>query len=49
MRLLRFFIERRSGSSTRGHPDAVWDHDSAPLTRTVDMHVAKLRGKIETT
>jgi len=27
--------------------DAVWGYDSAPLTRTVDMHVAKLRKKIE--
>ena len=27
--------------------DAVWDYDTAPLTRTVDMHVAKLRKKIE--
>jgi DNA-binding response OmpR family regulator len=25
----------------------VWDYDSAPLTRTVDMHVAKLRRKVE--
>ncbi len=27
--------------------DAVWDYDEPPLTRTVDMHVAKLRRKIE--
>ena len=27
--------------------DSVWDYDTAPLTRTVDMHVAKLRKKIE--
>ena len=27
--------------------DAVWDYDTTPLTRTVDMHVAKLRKKIE--
>ena len=26
---------------------AVWGYTSAPLTRTVDMHVAKLRKKIE--
>ena len=28
--------------------DQVWEYDAAPLTRTVDMHVAKLRKKIET-
>ena len=27
--------------------DAVWDYDSVPFTRTVDMHIAKLRKKIE--
>jgi DNA-binding response OmpR family regulator len=27
--------------------DAVWGYDKAPLTRTVDVHVAKLRRKIE--
>lgn len=48
MRLLRFFIERRNEVISReAILDAVWDYDSAPLTRTVDMHVAKLRGKIE--
>jgi DNA-binding response OmpR family regulator len=27
--------------------DRVWEYDGTPLTRTVDMHVAKLRKKIE--
>ena len=27
--------------------DAVWDYEEAPLTRTVDVHVAKLRKKLE--
>ena len=27
--------------------NAVWDYESAPFTRTVDMHIAKLRKKIE--
>jgi DNA-binding response OmpR family regulator len=29
--------------------DAVWGYDSFPLTRTVDMHIAKLRHKVEDT
>ena len=28
--------------------DAVWGYDNFPLTRTVDMHMAKLRQKVET-
>ncbi len=48
LRLLQYFIERRGEVVTREQLlDAVWDYDSAPLTRTVDMHVAKLRKKIE--
>src|SRR4029077_14018070 len=27
--------------------DAVWDYNSIPFTRTVDMHIAKLRKKVE--
>ncbi len=48
LRLLQYFIERRGEVVSREQLlDAVWDYDSAPLTRTVDMHVAKLRKKIE--
>ena len=27
--------------------DSVWDYRATPITRTVDMHIAKLRKKIE--
>ena len=48
-RLLEYFLERRGEVVSRDQLlDAVWDHDSiSPLTRTVDMHIAKLRQKIE--
>ncbi len=47
-RLLQYFIEHRGEVVSRERLlDTVWDYDSAPLTRTVDMHVAKLRKKIE--
>jgi DNA-binding response OmpR family regulator len=49
-RLLKYFIEHRGEVVARDQLlDAVWDYDSTPLTRTVDMHVAKLRKKIEDT
>lgn len=46
--LLRFMIEHR-GEVLSGERllQAVWGHENGPLTRTVDMHVAKLRKKIE--
>jgi len=48
MRLLKYFVEHRGEVVTREAVlDAVWGYDSAPLTRTVDMHVAKLRKKLE--
>ena len=48
LRLLRYFIEHRGEVVAREQLlDSVWDYDNAPLTRTVDMHVAKLRRKIE--
>jgi two-component system, OmpR family, alkaline phosphatase synthesis response regulator PhoP len=47
-KLLRHFIEHRGATLTR---DAllsdVWGYDEMPLTRTVDVHVAGLRQKIE--
>jgi len=47
-RLLRYFIEHRGEVIARDELlDSVWDYDSTPLTRTVDMHVAKLRKKVE--
>ena len=48
LRLLQYFVEHRGEVVGRDQLlDAVWDYDTAPLTRTVDMHVAKLRKKIE--
>ena len=48
MRLLEYFVSHRGEVVSReALLDAVWGYDSAPLTRTVDMHVAKLRKKIE--
>ncbi len=50
LRLLQYFVEHRGEVVAREQLlDAVWDYDNAPLTRTVDMHVAKLRKKIEDT
>jgi len=49
-RLLRYFIEHRGEVVDRDQLlDAVWDYDHAPLTRTIDIHVAKLRRKVEDT
>jgi DNA-binding response OmpR family regulator len=48
LRLLQYFIEHRGEVIARDRLlDEVWGYDEAPLTRTVDMHVAKLRKKIE--
>jgi two-component system alkaline phosphatase synthesis response regulator PhoP len=47
-RMLAFFASRRGEVVTRESLlDAVWDYRATTLTRTVDMHVAKLRKKIE--
>ncbi len=49
-RLLQYFIEHRGEVIGREQLlDSVWDYDNAPLTRTVDMHIAKLRKKLEDT
>jgi DNA-binding response OmpR family regulator len=46
--LLAFFIQHRGEIVTREKLlDAVWDYNAIPFTRTVDMHIAKLRKKIE--
>ncbi len=48
LRLLRYLLENRGRVVTREQLlDEVWDYENAPFTRTVDMHVAKLRKKIE--
>jgi two-component system alkaline phosphatase synthesis response regulator PhoP len=47
-RLLRHFIEHRGATLSRDELLAdVWGYDDMPLTRTVDVHVAGLRQKIE--
>ncbi|HEX2225130.1 MAG TPA: response regulator transcription factor [Thermoanaerobaculia bacterium] len=46
--LLNFFIQHRGEVITREKLlDAVWDYNAIPFTRTVDMHIAKLRKKVE--
>jgi DNA-binding response OmpR family regulator len=48
LRLLQYFVAHQGRVLSREELlDAVWDYEHAPLTRTVDMHVAKLRKKIE--
>jgi two-component system alkaline phosphatase synthesis response regulator PhoP len=48
LRLLKYFAEHRGEAITREELlDSVWDYENAPFTRTVDMHIAKLRKKIE--
>lgn len=46
--LLRYLIERAGGTVPRVEIlRSVWGYDSNTLTRTVDMHVASLRNKLE--
>jgi len=48
LRLLEYFIAHRGEVVPRDRLlEQVWEYDGTPLTRTVDMHVAKLRRKIE--
>ena len=47
-RILQFLISHRGEVVTRDQLlDQVWSYDSFPMTRTVDIHIAKLRQKIE--
>ncbi len=49
-KIMRYFVEHRGEVVSRDQLlDAVWGYDYLPLTRTVDMHIAKLRQKIEDT
>ena len=49
-KIIKYFVEHRGEVVSRDQLlDAVWGYDSLPLTRTVDMHIAKLRQKIEDT
>ena len=48
LRLLSYLIAHRDQVIAREVLlDAVWDYSEAPLTRTVDVHVSKLRKKLE--
>jgi two-component system alkaline phosphatase synthesis response regulator PhoP len=48
MRLLRYFIEHRGELLSRDRLlDEVWGYDATPVSRTVDVHVASLRAKME--
>ena len=47
-KLLRYFIEHRGATLSREELlNEVWGYNSMPSTRTVDVHVAWLRQKIE--
>ena len=47
-RLLRYLIERKGSAISRDELlQEVWGYKSVPLTRTVDVHIAWLRQKIE--
>jgi two-component system, OmpR family, alkaline phosphatase synthesis response regulator PhoP len=46
--LLRYFLDHRGATISRDELlSAVWGYDSMPNTRTVDVHVASLRRRIE--
>ena len=48
LKLLRYFIDHRDAVLTRAELlDRVWGYDVAPRSRTVDVHVAALRRKLE--
>jgi two-component system alkaline phosphatase synthesis response regulator PhoP len=48
--LLRYFVEHRGDTLTREELlNEVWGYNAMPSTRTVDVHVAWLRQKIEPT
>jgi two-component system alkaline phosphatase synthesis response regulator PhoP len=47
-KLLQFLIENRGMVHSRDNLlDAVWGYDAMPATRTVDVHIAWLRQKLE--
>lgn len=46
--LLEFFMRNRGVALTRNHIlDYVWDHNQNIFTNTIDVHVAKLRRKLD--
>ncbi|MEM7588033.1 MAG: response regulator transcription factor [Acidobacteriota bacterium] len=49
LKLLQYFVEHRGDVLSRDRLlDEVWGYDATPYTRTVDVHVASLRQKLET-
>lgn len=49
-KLLAYMVEKRGAVLSRDELlDKVWGYDATPTTRTVDVHVASLRQKIEPT
>lgn len=47
-KLLQYLIENQGTVHSRDHLlDAVWGYDAMPTTRTVDVHIAWLRQKLE--
>lgn len=49
-KLLKYFIEHRGATLTRDELlNEVWGYDAMPSTRTVDVHIAWLRQKLEDT
>jgi two-component system alkaline phosphatase synthesis response regulator PhoP len=47
-KLLRYFVEHRGALVTRDELlEKVWGYEAMPVTRTVDVHVAALRQKLE--
>ena len=48
LRLLQYFVEHKNKVLSRDELlDEVWGYDATPVTRTVDVHVAALRQKLE--
>jgi two-component system alkaline phosphatase synthesis response regulator PhoP len=49
LKLLRYLVEHRGAVLTRDELlEKVWGYDAMPVTRTVDVHIASLRQKLET-
>ena len=47
-KILAYFIDHQGEVVSREQLlEAVWEYDRSPITRTVDMHITKLRQKIE--
>ena len=48
LKLLRYLVEHRGAVLTRDELlEKVWGYDAMPVTRTVDVHIASLRQKLE--